>query len=371
MPPASHPIRTPGRLIQERLEARGWTQRTLSVILNIGEASVTRLLNGKQPIDAEIAVALEDVLGLSAEELLHLQANLDLADARSARPRDSERVTRARLYGELPLREMIKRGWIEADSIRETQKVEASLTRLFGVYRMDEIAAPGAGDRAVCMIRWAWFCRVRQIAAAMPLHAHGPPAAADAIQRLRPCLQSLDLLADVPRILSDAGIRLVIVESLTGANIDGTCLWLDGRSPVIALSLRHDRIDQFWFLLRHALEHVTHGESCITPTLIESAPAQEDLPDTERAANEAAAEYCVPPALLDTFIARKSPFISTRDMIAFAAELRVHPGVVMGQIQRRTGRYEHLSSHFAKVRPFLAHHAACDGWGHVFPLSLR
>ena len=31
--------------------------------------------------------------------------------------------------------------------------------------------------------------------------------------------------------------------------MDGAAFWLDGRAPVIALSLRYDRIDWFWFVL--------------------------------------------------------------------------------------------------------------------------
>src|SRR5207247_10821931 len=60
----------------------------------------------------------------------------------------------------------------------------------------------------------------------------------------------------VPRMLSECGIRYAIVETLPKANIDGVCFWLDGNSPVVGMAARHDKIDNFWFVLRHELEQV-------------------------------------------------------------------------------------------------------------------
>ncbi|KAI1694314.1 hypothetical protein Ddc_22202 [Ditylenchus destructor] len=46
------------------------------------------------------------------------------------------------------------------------------------------------------------------------------------------------------------------VEALSGSKIDGACFWLDAHKPVIGMTLRFDRIDNFWFVLRHEIEHV-------------------------------------------------------------------------------------------------------------------
>ena len=62
---------TPGQLIQRRLEARGWSQRTLSVVLDIGESSVTRLLNGKQTVDyteADDAIDRKGLIGVRCHD---------------------------------------------------------------------------------------------------------------------------------------------------------------------------------------------------------------------------------------------------------------------------------------------------------------
>src|SRR3546814_8574517 len=60
----------------------------------------------------------------------------------------------------------------------------------------------------------------------------------------------------VSRALAACGVRYVVVETLPKAEIDGVCFWLDSNSPVIGMTTRHDRIDNFWFVLRHEIEHV-------------------------------------------------------------------------------------------------------------------
>ena len=59
----------------------------------------------------------------------------------------------------------------------------------------------------------------------------------------------------MPKILAECGIRYVVVEKLPRARIDGACFWIDG-APVIGMALQRDMIDNFWFVLRHEIEHV-------------------------------------------------------------------------------------------------------------------
>ena len=65
----------------------------------------------------------------------------------------------------------------------------------------------------------------------------------------------------VPTLLSKYGIRFVVIEPLQGSKIDGAAMWLEPRSPVIALSLRYDRIDNFWHNIGHELSHIKHKDA--------------------------------------------------------------------------------------------------------------
>jgi HTH-type transcriptional regulator/antitoxin HigA len=169
--------------------------------------------------------------------------------------------------------------------------------------------------------------------------------------------------------MAEAGVRFVLVETLTGAKIDGACLWLDERSPVIGMSMRFDRMDNFWFVLRHEIEHVLRCHGRVDPMLDVDMEGRTDLPDEERAADAAAAAFCVPQKDLDSFVARKSPFFADRDLVGFAAKRRLHPSLVAGQVRHRTRRWELFTKHNIKVRGMVAPGAMVDGWGDVAPVQ--
>ncbi|RSV20531.1 XRE family transcriptional regulator [Sphingomonas sp. ABOLG] len=372
-------IRTPGQLIEALLNERGWNKRTLAVVLAVDEATVNRWISDKQAVNASIAISLEEVLDAPAERFLELQRAFDLAKARFAQRPDPGRRTRAQLFGSLPVAAMIKRGWIDASDVRDIAAVERGLTKFFGVERVEQIEVmPHAArktevNREATPTQIAWLNRVRSIADELIV----PPFNVAALERALPRLHQLAVAAEearhVPRILAECGIRFVIVEALPSAKIDGVCFWLDDASPVVGLSMRHDRIDNFWFVLRHELEHVRLGHGRLAMILDdlegERSGTGADIPEEERLANSAAQEFCVPSSKMDSFVARKAPFFSERDMTAFAKLLGVHAGLVAGQLQHRTGRYDRFRQHLVGVRTHIRANAAVDGWGDVYPLG--
>lgn len=372
--------RSPGQLITALLSERGWTKRVLAIVLGMDETGVNRIAADKRPVDAAMALTLEEIFGVSAERFLDLQKSYDLAKARIVARPDPDRATRAYLYGDLPVAEMIKRGWIVAESVRETKKIEIELMRFFGVNRLEDIeilphaAKKTAVNTAATPAQLAWLYRVRQIASDLLVAAYSPQAVMAAVAKLRTLTMAPENVARVPRIMAECGIRFVLVESLATAKIDGVCFWLNDQSPVIGMSLRFDRIDNFWFVLRHECEHVIqlHGRSAaMLDAELEGdrAGTGADIAIEERIANGAAQEFCVPTAELDAFVARKAPFFSERDLIGFARILKVHPGLVAGQLQRRTGRYDRFRDHLAKVRSLILPNAIKDGWGDVAPVE--
>ena len=66
-----------------------------------------------------------------------------------------------------------------------------------------------------------------------------------------------------------------------------------------------------------------------------------------------AATFCVPADRLDSFMARKHPFYYERDVVAFARLLNRHPGLVVGQMQRRLNNYAYLTKHLVRIRHFV------------------
>jgi HTH-type transcriptional regulator/antitoxin HigA len=172
-------------------------------------------------------------------------------------------------------------------------------------------------------------------------------------------------------------VRYVIVEPLPASKIDGVCFWLNKKAPVIGMSLRFDRIDNFWFVLRHEIEHVLRRDgfrdgvtAAIVDSELDTAVQQADLPEEERIANTAAREYCVPVAEMDDFLARVYPLLTEERVLSFAARLGVHPGIVVGQLQKRLEKYSMFRKYLAKVREVVTPSAMTDGYGQAVAISL-
>ncbi len=372
--------KTPGQLIEALLAERGWSQRTLALVIGKGDTAINKIIVGKQSLDADTALLLEEVFSVPASDFLALQHSYDLGVARlSSRP-DPARANRAHLFGGLPIPEMAKRGWLGAVNPKNVAEVESALAAFFGVASANEIEIlPHAARKTEVNTepspaQLAWLYRVRAMASEMIVPRFSQQALDGAIRELKSLLVSAENVRKVPRILADAGIRFVVVETLPAAKIDGVCFWLNDHSPVVGMTLRHDRNDNFWFVLRHELEHVRLGHGKTEMILDaeldgERAGTGPGVPEEERLANDAAANFCIAQSQMQAFIDRKAPLFSERDMIGFARSLGVHPGIVAGQLQHRTGRYERFRQHLAKIRSYILPTSYVDGWGNIAPVG--
>ncbi|MCW5696328.1 MAG: ImmA/IrrE family metallo-endopeptidase [Bauldia sp.] len=359
----------PGAALQEELNRRGWNQTDLGFILGSKTTAINPIIKGRQGVSPAMSKALGEALGLPPDYFAALQRAYDLAIATDPDPAVS---VRARMLSNYPVREMIRRGWLRDAAADDLTN---QLARFFEVNDAGDIphlahAAKKTGYDDVPPAQLAWLFRVRQVARAMPVAIYSQQALTEALPKLRSMLIEPEEARNVPRILSECGVRFIIVEPLPSAKIDGVCFWLDAASPVIGLSLRFDRIDNFWFVLRHEIEHVLRGHGKGGAGMIDAdltEASSEAMPE-ERVANEAAADFCVPTEKMESFIRRKNPFFYEKDVLAFSKLNGIHPGLAVGQLQRRMGKYDYLKRHQVKIRQFILPGAIVDGWGQTLPL---
>jgi HTH-type transcriptional regulator/antitoxin HigA len=273
---------------------------------------------------------------------------------------------------------MIKRGWINAKDVRDP-RIEEELVRFFGTNRVEDIeilphsAKKTEVSEPATPAQIAWLYRVKKIASEMLVARHSADSLGDALPKLKALLISPEAARKVPRLLAEAGVRFLIVESLPGAKIDGVCFWLNDRSPVIAMTMRFDRNDNFWFVLRHEIEHVLQGHGkekfMLDTDLGADNASASNVAEEERIANDAASDFCVPKKMMDAFVARKAPFFHDRDILAFAKMINVHPGLIAGQIRHRTNNYSRFQNYLVKLRASVLPNAVVDGWGNVYPVE--
>ncbi len=365
----------PGEVIREELEARGWSQVELADIMGRPARVVSEILSSKRAITPETAKGLGAAFGTGPSFWINLEGAYQLS--RTVHD-DAAVQKRAALYAKAPVKEMIKRQWIRPSE--NVAVLESQVLHFLEIPAIEaEICFAHAAKKSETQIdlsgaQWAWLFRVRQIAKAMSVSQYSEKNLRNSLDRLKPLMLEPEEARHIPLILAECGVRFVIVEKLPSAAIDGVCFWIDD-SPVIGMSTCRDRIDNFWFVLRHEIEHVLrgHGQNReIVDSDLEGdkAGAGSTLPEEERTANSRAADFCVPTAKLESFLARKHPYYSERDVIAFAHLLGRHQGIVIGQMRRRLNRYDYLTKHLVKVRQFVLPSAIVDGWGQVPPISI-
>ncbi len=363
----------PGVYIKEEMDARGWLQRDLAFILGVPEQAVNVILSGKRGISPDMARALGDAFDVPAEFFANIQKAYELSRAAVPSPNVS---VRAKIQGQYPIREMIKRGWLEDG---DAALLQGQLTRFFEVESSDEIpflahaAKKTSYEEDLRPAQLAWLFRVKQIARSTSAPAYSEKALRDSLSRLTTLLYAPEEARHVPRIMMECGVRLIFIEKLPQANIDGVCFWVDD-SPVIGMSLRHDRIDNFWFVLRHEIDHVLHKDGKQKPVVddLEGMGASNDpsLPEQERRANAAAANFCAPSDKVDSFIVRKRPYFYEKDVLALSRILNRHPGLVVGQMQHKLGDPKYLRKYQVKIRSAVIPAAVTDGWGQTVPVDL-
>jgi HTH-type transcriptional regulator / antitoxin HigA len=363
----------PGEFIRDELTARGWTQGDLAEIMDRPLQLVNELIAGKKQITPETAMGLAKAFG--DDDALYWM-NLDsVYRLAHTKPVDDSVGRRSKLYSLFPVRELMKRNWIEPSDNLDV--VEHRVCRFYRINNIDERpefahAAKAASAEAAQYdertdMQWAWLHRAKELAESAYSSPYSEGNLRKALTKLRSLLVAPEELRQVPKILSEAGVRFVVVEFLPGAKIDGAAFWLND-VPVIALSIRFDRVNNFWFVLRHEIEHILNrdGRVTIDVELTEHIQSKGVLPPEEVRANTAAAEFSVPKSELDSFIARVRPLYSEQRILLFAKRIGVHPGLVVGQLQHRDEvPYTHFHKHLVKIREIVTQTALTDGWGTV------
>ena len=356
----------PGEFIRDELEARGWTQQDLAQIIQRPLVAVNQIITGKRSITPETAKNLAAAFGTSAEFWLNLESAYQLAHAKI---NENDVAMRAKLYSLAPIADMVRRGWIQPST--DVDALANELKRFFETDGLDKIDLRVAARKSTSYddltpAQRAWCARARHLSRLLKANRYDQRKLETLIPLLRQMTQSVENIRQLPRVLASVGVRLVIVAHLEKTKIDGAAFWVDG-NPAVALSLRFDRIDNFWYTLVHELIHIKNRDADVVDSEMESDDDGEGVDEVERRTNAEASEVLVPRAKLDSFITRVRPLYARVKIVQFAHAIGVHPGIVLGQLHyRKEVPQQNLRDLLqqGKVRCNIIDQTITDGWGH-------
>src|SRR5437899_4726898 len=359
----------PGEFIKDELEERGWTQADLAEIVGRPLPAINQIINGARAITPETAIELAQAFGTSAELWLNLETAYQLSKVQSTER--SEIRQRAEMFETAPVKEMQKRGWIKKSAGMSIGQLKSELDAFFSlpeIHNLRVAARTSVQSSELTSEQVAWCVQALRLAKSVPVKSYSKQSMMNGIKQLRMLANFPENTRKVPLVLAACGVRFVIVEHLQKSKIDGAALWLGDAwdKPVIALSLRYDRIDSFWHTLMHECSHILNEDSYILDVDLVTAErclSNEDLSEIENRANADAANWLIPKQTLRDFILRHKPFFSKTKIYQFANLLNIHPGIIAGQLQHR-GETTWAANRemLVKVRDIVISGTMSDGW---------
>jgi HTH-type transcriptional regulator/antitoxin HigA len=340
--------------IKFRMEQMGKSQSDLAPILG-SRSKVSEVLSGKRELTLKMIRALHEHLQIPADLLIREGGTLPTAPVGI----DFER---------LPLREMAKLGWISSVldiKDRAEEIVLGLIERAGGRNALPQALFRQGGARSNAKMDvhalQAWC-----------LHVLGQARAAGLEKQHRKGSITFEFLEEVARLstfregpklarekLAQHGIALVVAPHLSKTYLDGAALWTKEQVPVVGMTIRYDRLDNFWFCLLHELahlgRHIPNGDGEVFIDDLQLRERDHAVDDVrEREADEWAQNALIAPALWRDHPARQHPSVS--NVVDLAHQAKVHPAVVAGRIRYERHSYRLLSQFVGanEVRPLLS-----------------
>jgi HTH-type transcriptional regulator/antitoxin HigA len=327
----------PIEAIKFRMEQMNLTPRDLVPLMG-SRSKVSEVLSRKRPLTLSMVRALHKGLGIPAKALLQEQFLFNLGED-------------AMDWDRFPVREMIARGWIKERVVDIRHQAKEIMQRFLAPLGKDWV--PVALYKQTHYVRsarqmdlyalGAWEARVCLRALESPPRVKFEPSILTTTFMHE--LAHLSTLTDGPRnaqeYLAKVGISMVVERHLPETYLDGAAILATPGRPIVALTIRHDRVDNFWFVLMHELAHIfLHLSGGIT-TFYDDLDLEDSSNSQEQEADRVAGEALIPNAEWT-----RSPASTLRTPEAvhhLASRLRIHPAIVAGRIRHHYRSYRVLN----------------------------
>ncbi len=343
---AHHPIDLPDPIeaIKFRMEQQCLLQKDLVPYIG-SQSKVSEVLNRKRPLSLNMIRALHEGLGIPAEVLLQEPGKEIPEDCHDRR--------------DYPFTEMFKRGYFDPfpGSLREAKlRAERLLIDFFSIFEGVEpqpvLCRRTDRDPDVNALL-AWQAQAMRMAQEEmnDLPDYEPEMVNDAALRT---LVRQSYFSTGPQnareLLNRWGIHLIILRHLPKTYLDGASFMAPWGNPVVGLTLRYDRMDNFWFTLLHELGHVClHLDQAGLAFFDETHRAgadntPEEVQEQEQEANAFAQKILIPEDVWERTRSTLLDEPSEKSVRKVAEELRISPAILAGRIRWETQEYTRLGA---------------------------
>jgi len=249
-------------------------------------------------------------------------------------------------WEQFPAKEMIKRGWLEPANDQglseavETYFLKAAGQQFASAFHRKKVRGVTKPNEFALL---AWQARILELAQNRVLEKdissfnHND----DWLYKLTQYTREEDGPKLAKELLEENGILLVLEKHLTGSYLDGAAMMSPSDNPVIGMTLRYDRLDNFWFVLFHELGHVyQHLFDNLNIDFFDEDGT--DANDTlEREADQFALDTLISPHDWNLCLSR---FALTDEAVKIDAEkLNIHPSIIAGRIRKERKDYTILN----------------------------
>ena len=344
-----HKATHPGILIKDEIEARpDLNQKELAKELGVKPSFINEIIKGKRPVTADLAILLERILEIPADYWMKFQSQYEIDKAR-IKDKNINRLKNIEIWKVIkeyvPVSYFRKNGYL-IDNLEVDIK---TLKNIYDVNSVDELVSTYAKSKISFFRKsnkllideknmFAWSSLAFYEANNQYINTFS----FDNINQLNKDLNKIffendNTISKVQSLLNQYGIKLVLIPKLDKTPIDGFSFWsMD--NPAIALTLRHNRIDNFAFTIMHEIAHIElHLKSNKDKTFMDFTNKSK-TDNYEKEADAYAQEKLISKNLWNIIVKNGLP-ISDEKIIEIAERHLVNPAILLGRISYETNNY--------------------------------
>jgi HTH-type transcriptional regulator/antitoxin HigA len=326
----------PGAFIKEELKARNWRQEDLAEIIGMSLKSINQVIKNKQAITVETAQLLSKAFGQSPQFWLALDANYRLR-----LKQDKKRAKRvdllANIFKYMPIKELIKKHWLRKYKTPDDLKKQVQLFwsknsldfKWLETVQLPNLRKSSAYNQFNLFYAYTWFNMAKQCAKMYQTGTYRKKGLQKIVNNFASYSRKKTGTKTIIKDLNSTGVKFFVLSHLQKTYLDGASFY-DNGNPVIAYTMRYNRVDNFWFTLAHETAHILLHIKNKNGYFVDNLDAITTKQEEE--ANEYALEI-IKAAQIKRYFKGIDTYISEYRVNDCAEEVGVSPALVVGVLQ--------------------------------------